>query len=56
MYKNHETFPSLLGILSSLAIPAVNSSSVVAIIIILESMSVPTSGSVGLIMAMEWLK
>ncbi|KAK3740458.1 hypothetical protein RRG08_000446 [Elysia crispata] len=45
----------LLGILSSLAIPAVNSSSVVAIIIILESMSVPTSGSVGLIMAMEWL-
>ncbi|GFR88080.1 amino acid transporter, partial [Elysia marginata] len=45
----------LLGILASLAIPAVNSSSVVAVVIILESMSVPTTGTVGLIMAMEWL-
>ncbi|KAK3740460.1 hypothetical protein RRG08_000447 [Elysia crispata] len=45
----------MLGILSSLAVPAVNSASVVAIVIVLESMSVPTSGSVGLIMAMEWL-
>ncbi|GFR84876.1 amino acid transporter [Elysia marginata] len=44
-----------LGILSSLAVPSVNSSSVVAIVIILESMGVPTTGAIGLIMAMEWL-
>ncbi|RUS70254.1 hypothetical protein EGW08_021984 [Elysia chlorotica] len=46
---------NFLGILSSLALPAVNSSSVVAIIIILESLSIPTGGTIGLIMAMEWL-
>ncbi|KAK3740464.1 hypothetical protein RRG08_000451 [Elysia crispata] len=45
----------ILGLLASLALPSVNSASVVAIAIILDSLSVPSSGSLGLIMAMEWL-
>ncbi|BFZ09357.1 hypothetical protein BsWGS_12396 [Bradybaena similaris] len=47
----------IIGILvtmSSLAIPAVPSSSIVAILIILGSMGIP-SHSIGLVMAVEWL-
>ena len=53
--KEPAFFFRILAILSTLAIPAVPSSSVICVIIILSSVNV-TSSNIGIIMSLEWLQ